>query len=211
MNKKIILTVAGLLVFVPILFGKKSSGESGGGGGFEPVPIPAGGYVDSNGNYTGTKADYAGGPLTDAQLQSAFDNVKSAGGYSKRYMNEMERIYRIETGHFKSGQFASGYTAGMRSVGTTFPFGWNSLQTYAQQNNISPSQFGVSQVFMVGGQPYQYVTFPNFQTALSFMAWFIKNIRGGDILKWGFGTATTSPEAIAYRGIMNNIRLRYTV
>jgi hypothetical protein len=210
MNKKIILTIAASLLVLPVLFAKKEelpveSPGSGGGGS------TLANYVDANGNYNGPTADYAGGQLTDWQLQSAFNSVKNSNSYTTKYMNDLERAYRVESAHFKSGQFSAGYSPGMVATSASFPFGWSSLQNYASQKGISSSQFSRSNPFTVGGQQYYYVNFPDFQTALDFFGWFVKNVRNGDVLQWGFGTATNSPEAIYYRQLMNAMKLRYTI
>jgi hypothetical protein len=41
-----------------------------------------------------------------------------------------EKILRLESGNFTSGQFLGTYSAGMEPASPTYPYGWNSLKNY---------------------------------------------------------------------------------
>ncbi len=218
---KIALLTGGALLLSGALFGRQdtdsptgggtSTGGGGGGGSLPEIgPFDYKGktYTNSNGDYTGPTAPYRGGPLTDNQLFAAFNAVKSI--YPTQFLNEIERAYRLETAHFTSGQFQNGYSAGMVANTSVFPYGWNSLANYANARGLGPNDFGVSAPFTVDGQQYYYIMFPTLAQALDFMAWFIQNIRGGNIIKWNT-LDTDSQQAHTYRNAMDNITLRYSI
>ena len=41
----------------------------------------------------------------------------------------VERIYRLETRNFTSGQYLRGRSAGQEAAGDSFPWGWESMRT----------------------------------------------------------------------------------
>ena len=98
----------------------------------------------------------------------------------------------------------------MVAFSTQFPFGWNSLQNWANLRGLSPNQFGLTQTYNTSVGPLQYVVFPNFLRALDFVTWFLYNVRQSDVVKW-FNTDTTSTGYQNYKNSLKNIQLRYTV
>jgi hypothetical protein len=202
MNKIVLAIGIGLLLFSNKIFGKSEPSSSGSGSGSN--------YIDSQGNYIGPVISYQGGPLSDTYLRNSFNAVKSGGSYSTQYMNDIERLFRLETAHFKSGQFVNSYTPGMVAFANSFPYGWNSLQTWANLRNLGPGQFGVTQTYNTSAGPLKYITFPSFLYALDFTSWFLKNVRGGDTAKW-FSTDTSSAGYQNYKNALKNVQLRYTV
>jgi hypothetical protein len=130
-------------------------------------------------------------------IQSAFVTLKN--NFGPEFSRKIEQLYRWETGHFESGQFKEGYSPGMVATKTTYPFGWPSLDEYNRANSIDGRRYSVGRTFVVRGKNYRYVKFPDFKTALNFVAWFIRNKRGGMVQKWN------SLDPIAYNKYLNDI------
>jgi hypothetical protein len=65
---------------------------------------------------------------------------KALDYYSREIVENCEKIYRLETNNFLSGQFSSSYSAGMNPAfngkdwSLTFPYGWNSLKDFWTNN-----------------------------------------------------------------------------
>lgn len=167
-------------------------------------------YLDNNGNYIGPEISYQGGPVSDFNLLQAFETAKQLNNSSILEMNDIERLFRLETGHFKSGQFADGFAAGMVASSSIYPFGWNSLSEWANLRGYSQNMFGTSQTFTVGGNNYKYVKFPDVYKSIDFVTWFIKNKRSGDVGKW-YVLDTNSQGYKDYVHYLKNIKLRYTI
>lgn len=121
-------------------------------------------------------------------------------GYSRDYVADIERLFRLETAHFKSGQFQKGYSPGMVASGMVYPWGWSSLKTFASAMNLSPDQFKITPPFAPSG--FKYVMFPDFIYSLAFVAWFIKNKRNGVVENWN---SLDTAKANAYRAKLNQI------
>jgi hypothetical protein len=138
-------------------------------------------------------------------LASAFLELKNK--YGEAFAEKIEQLYRLETAHFKSGQFLEGNSPGMVATKTEYPFGWKSLDQYNKANSIDGRRYSLGRVFVVRGKNYRYVKFPDFKTALNFVAWFIKNKRGGAVEKWNSLDATA---AARYLNKLNQIKPRYT-
>jgi hypothetical protein len=131
----------------------------------------------------------------------AFKKIKDI--YGKEFTKEIEKVYRYETGHFDSTQFKNGYSPGMVAQNNTFPFGWTSLQTFAKENGLLPSQFGTFTIFVQReGRNFTYVKFPSIDSSVSFVAWFLKNIRNGVVKYWN---TTNEAKANEYQATLNQI------
>lgn len=138
-------------------------------------------------------------------LQAAFTRLKN--NYGQEFAKKIEQIFRLETGHFESGQFKEGNSPGMVATKSTYPFGWRSLDEFALANSIDGHKFGIGRTFVVDGKNFRYVTFPDFKTSADFVAWFIRNKRGGVPEKWN----SLDPAAAArYKNKLNQIRTQYT-
>lgn len=138
-------------------------------------------------------------------LQAAFTRLKN--NYGPEFARQIEKIFRLETAHFRSGQFKEGNSPGMVATKSTYPFGWRSLDEFARANSIDGHKFGIGRTFVVKGKNYRYVTFPDFNTSLEFVAWFIRNKRGGIPEKWN---SLDPVEAAKYKIKLNSIKPRYT-
>ena len=143
-------------------------------------------------------------PELDARLRSSFKVIKDI--YSPEFAKQLEKMYRFETGHFKSGQFLEGFSPGMVGTGV-YPWGWNSLNTYITENSLDKTRYRLGRVFTVRGRNYQYVCFPNVESSILFVSWFIWNIRGGRVGKWG---TLSESGATLYEETIQGVRTKYT-
>jgi len=91
----------------------------------------------------------------------------------------VERIYRIETAHFTSGQFLKTFSPGMEVAagtrGQTFPFGWTSMKEFWEQMDLIPgfhtmpeNKTGIKKTFL---------KFPNPYTAMRSLALYVRKYR----------------------------------
>jgi hypothetical protein len=55
---------------------------------------------------------------------------KALNDYDADIVANCERIFRLESGNFTSGQFLGTYSPGMEPFGINYPYGWNSLQPF---------------------------------------------------------------------------------
>jgi len=107
--------------------------------------------------------------------------------YGVEFARTIERMARKETANFTSGQWLGTGTAGMEAVKgqTQFPFGWDSLATFAKAKGLSAADFFLHQFRdnHDGRTPY-FVGFRDTGVFIDFMAWNIKVIKKGDYLAW---------------------------
>jgi len=145
-------------------------------------------------------------PITPStnDIRAAFEELSR--NYGRDFANKIEKLYRLETGHFESDQFKEGNSPGMVARKTTYPFGWSSLDEFARANSIDGHKFGIGSTFTVKGKNYRYVTFPDFKTSLDFVAWFIRNKRGGVVQKWNSLDPT---ESAKYLNSLNSITTHF--
>jgi hypothetical protein len=116
--------------------------------------------------------------------EDAFSVV--AQHFPKEIASQLEKLFRLETAHFKSGQFRRSGSAGMVANKTEFPFGWNSLKEYLNTPlavDKNPENYGVISM-NVRGKEWKYIAFPNLVDSMLFIAWFIGAKRGGNFSAW---------------------------
>lgn len=96
-----------------------------------------------------------------------------------------ERIYELETGHYKSEQFKNGYSAGMVAFSNTYPYGWDTLKDFWDKHPyLKPVGLWNT---TVNGKAYSYLKFPTFRAAL--MALCVRLEQDGwDANKWNGDT-----------------------
>ncbi|MFN5415560.1 MAG: hypothetical protein ACK5B9_00785, partial [Flavobacteriia bacterium] len=110
---------------------------------------------------------------------------KVAKKYGVDFARDLERMFRKETRHFESKQWLNCGTPGMEAKSLTFPFGWDSLGRWAKANGVDEKDFFIK-YFKDNhtGKNTPFVGFKNTGHTVLFIAWFIQNIRGGDIYSW---------------------------
>jgi hypothetical protein len=108
----------------------------------------------------------------------------------------VEKIYRLETNNFSSGQFLKTYSAGMEATPDSkgvFPYGWGSLRKFwNEQPNNKPTGI-LKMKENKTGKEKMFIIFPNLFSAMFALAYTIKN-RGGDVGSW----YSTLPEQKLY-------------
>ncbi len=112
---------------------------------------------------------------------------KVASKYGIEYAKEIEQAMRLETRHFKSGQWLKCGSAGMVAdvkKFPSFPWGWTSLQDFCNAKGLSPSQFSTVHFGVTSEGPKSYIRFPETGLFVEFFAWFIKKKRGGNVSAW---------------------------
>jgi hypothetical protein len=108
--------------------------------------------------------------------------------YDPAIVENAERIYRLETGNFTSGQFFhTGWSAGMTdpSKQGLYPFGWTSLSDFWDAN---PDYKPVgSKVYGKAG--LAYVTFPSVEAAIMTLCEKL-HLNGNSVTAWNGGDDT---------------------
>lgn len=142
---------------------------------------------------------------TEDQIKTAFKQLSKV--YSKEILQNVERIYRLETANFSSGGFLYTFGAGMEVGGGNrkFPYGWYSLQSFWEKNtHIAPittfamneNQTGKKKVFLV---------FPSLLAGMNTLAQLL-TIRHNDAASW---YATVEPEKSLYKKKLDGFVTRY--
>ncbi len=125
-----------------------------------PVLPPAGDSCSDPGRFSDPPSGVESrGLLQDpAWLQAAFGAIERE--YGRAIARNVERIYRLETAHFKSGQYQYSGSAGMVATRQAFPYGWKSLETFwIARPDLAPLG---SVSWCVRGKVYRYLVYPGF-------------------------------------------------
>jgi hypothetical protein len=142
--------------------------------------------------------------LTPDNIRNSLAIIKQRHG--REIAKRVEQLYRKETRHFQSGQFKGTLSPGMEpspQTNSVFPFGWNSLKLFAQQNNIGSGSFFLAGPYTEGGTGRQkkFIGFPDLVTAMEFLIFMI-NRRGGN---WGKWYSLNESDATRYQNSLNQI------
>jgi len=142
--------------------------------------------------------------LMPENIKRALATIKQRHG--REIAKRVEQLYRKETRHFQSGQFKGTLSPGMEpspQSNLVFPFGWNSLKIFAEQNNIAANKFFLSGTYTEGGTGIQkkFIGFPDLVTAMEFLIFMIKR-RGGN---WGKWYSLNEMAAARYENSLNQI------
>jgi len=84
----------------------------------------------------------------------------------------VEKVYRLETNHFKSGQFKRTFSPGMEKHKDTFPFGWKSMADYWKSIDFSPDFHSMPE--NKTGLMKTFIKFPNIRIPMKGLAMYIK-------------------------------------
>jgi hypothetical protein len=125
--------------------------------------------------------------------------------FPKEIASQLEKLFRLETAHFKSGQFRRSGSAGMVAIKESFPYGWNSLKEYLNTDlavDKNTENYGIISM-NVRGKEYKYISFPNLVDSFLFVAWFIGAKRGGNFAAW---YSLNSEKQKEYRSKMAGVR-----
>lgn len=133
--------------------------------------------------------------------------LKIKFGLTKSEAEKLEQQYRLETAHFKSGQFKGTLSPGMEKFSNSFPYGWYSLNTYfwSEYPEHRPKGFYPYTEGGTGKTKY-FLKFPDIESA---MATTLHNARmkGGKFEAW-YSNDTTSQSR--YLKTLNSIKPRIT-
>jgi hypothetical protein len=138
---------------------------------------PEGGLVDELGDgiYTGdnmeiTKLNIKSKEHMRLPIINALKYIKDK--YGLETATVVEKIYRLETGHFGSGQFANTFSPGMEKHGSNYPFGWTSMENFWSSINFTPAFYTMPE--NTTGIVKTFIKFPNVQMAMESLAYYIK-------------------------------------
>lgn len=122
----------------------------------------------------------------EKDFESGLRHLKDKFNISKNEAEKLEQQYRLETAHFKSGQFKNTLSAGMEKFGNRFPYGWISLNKYFWK--LYPEHAPMKSKFYTGieGGTGKKKTFLSFKNINDAMATMLMNARmkGGKFEAW---------------------------
>lgn len=95
--------------------------------------------------------------------------------FSPEIVKNVERIYRLETAHFKSGQFKGTYSPGMEAFGEQYPYGWKTMNRdfwsqFPQYKPIGKKSFTEGGT----GKKKEFLIFPTLFAAMITLADFLE-------------------------------------
>lgn len=163
MNKAttFIIAIGALTVALIVAKGRKAASGTGAGAGEGPA-----------------------GTLSPADPEAAFRDALQAvrSKYGDAVAANVERIYRLETGNFKSQQFKLTNTPGMHALSDAFPFGWSLASA-----GFSPADFlpPITMDENAGGT-FKWVRFRSFPAAVSYLGYYL-NKYNNNAARWNGG------------------------
>jgi hypothetical protein len=94
--------------------------------------------------------------------------------YPTDILKNIERIYRLESAHFKSGQFKGTNSPGMESFGASYPWGWKTLARIFWNENREFAPIG-KKVYTEGKTGFKktFLVFPSMYAAVYTLAAFL--------------------------------------
>lgn len=135
------------------------------------------------------------------QLQQVFGWISQL--YGPAIARNVEKIYRLETAHFASGQYKATGSPGMTATKLSFPYGWNSLAKLWRDRPES-APIGIVR-WCVRGKVYAYLAFGGSYGFLA-LAEILKK-RGNNAGSW---YSTIPAQQQAYVSKLSGITPRYT-
>lgn len=121
----------------------------------------------------------------ESDIKNAFAEVLKI--YGPDLAKETEKIFRLETRHFKSGNFLKTLSPGMEATKFQFPFGWTSLTKLWSETNFAPlgtfAQTENDTAIMKSKGIKNYIVFPDIESAVFSVAEILRK-RGGKAGTW---------------------------
>ncbi|MFA7302009.1 MAG: hypothetical protein WC069_06885 [Candidatus Shapirobacteria bacterium] len=99
--------------------------------------------------------------------------------YPREIVENAERIFRLETAHFKSNQFKATLSPGMEKFSESFPYGWNTINKVVWSVNPALKPIGFktftegSGLLNDGGKVKTFLSFPNMTASFSTVCEFL--------------------------------------
>lgn len=137
---------------------------------------------------------------SSSDIKKAFLNVQKKYGYSTEFMRKIEQLARVESRHFDSLEFKITSCFGMVARTSIFPYGWSSLATFCKDNGINQNEFKTIKFNL------SYVVFPDLETSIHFVCWFIITQRHGNVYAWNSLNEKTQNK---YRTLLNSVKTRF--
>ena len=136
-----------------------------------------------------------------SQLQKDFNYLSAR--YGPEIAKIVEKIYRLETRHFKSEQYLNSFSAGMLAFTNSYPYGWNSpLSAWNAEPELKP--IGIYPM-TVNGKVYNYIKFKTPRAGMVAVAEHIKKY--GRAGRWN----STDPNQMSnYENALEGVRTEYT-
>lgn len=140
-------------------------------------------------------------------IRGALNDVATKYGINTAKV--VEKMYRIETNHFKSKQFLNTYSAGMEKHREKFPYGWFSMaKLWTENETLAPNGFYEIREGkgLMNDKPKikTFLKFPSVRAAMFALAEYLQTHRPG---VWYAGT--DKERATAYENTLNEIKNRY--
>jgi hypothetical protein len=100
---------------------------------------------------------------------------KAADNFSKSVLVNIEKIYRLESDNFKSGQFTGTNTPGMEAFSDTYPYGWNSLNNYFWSFHPEYAPIGTKEYIENGtGKVKKFIILPSVEAGIFTLGAFLE-------------------------------------
>ena len=110
-----------------------------------------------------------------SDLVTPLKNVKTEFG--EAIAKTVERIYRLETAHFKTNQWKKTFSAGMEKFADSFPYGWPELKQfvkeypeYGSEKEYSYKPFTEAKT----GKTKNYISFPSPEAGMMYLGYVMK-------------------------------------
>lgn len=124
----------------------------------------------------------------EASFRDGLLRLRKEFGLTQQEAELLEQQFRLETAHFKSGQFKESLSPGMEKFGATFPYGWTSLNNFIWKMHPEYAPNGSSKhKENATGKVKSYLNFPTLYASMvtvlhnarmndgNFYAWFSNN------------------------------------
>jgi hypothetical protein len=126
--------------------------------------------------------------------------------FGKSIAKNTERIYRLETRNFTSGQYMAGRSAGMEATQDAFPYGWSSLKNMWMANpNLKPIGLDLWESDSGGRPDVNFIVFPNLYAGAVALAQTLKN-RGNKPGSW---FSKDPQQQASYERVLSNYQAKY--
>jgi hypothetical protein len=136
--------------------------------------------------YTLTSVDIVNfNPFNIGTVLSIQDTIRLAlGTYDPAIVANAEKMYRLESANFTSGQFNADFGAGMEAFRPTFPYAWDSLSSFwTEHPTYAPIGLDSSRVDRQTGKGVTFLKFANFEAGFFTLCQWLDD-HSNDVEKW---------------------------
>ncbi len=147
--------------------------------------------------------------MTDQDIINAL--IVVAKKYGKGLASTIERIFRNETAHFKSGGFLKTLSPGMEAFADSFPYGWSTPAKFWEESpTYSPKGLEIerenSSAMLKSRGDRKFIVFPTIEASMMTVAYII-HTRGGNGGAW-FSVSNEEAQK-KYNAILSGIIPRF--